>query len=100
MYSITQEDAPKIKWEAAKVISNTAHLFPDLLNKAAANLLNNTKHRGNVVRWSAANALSKIILLNTALNKKLILVIEAIVEWEKDNTVKKIYQQALKKVGK
>src|SRR4051812_9740952 len=54
-----KSDAPRIKWESAKVIANTAHLFPKLIKKAAVNLLENTEHPGSVVRWSAAGALSK-----------------------------------------
>ena len=45
-----------------------------------------------------ATALSKIIHLNLPLNKELIPVAEAIIQREKDNAVKKIYQQALKKI--
>ncbi len=92
-----KEDAPRVKWEAARVISNTANLFPKQLNKAVVNLLDNTEHSGTVVRWSAATALSKIILLNTPLNKELIPTAAAIIQREEDNAVKKIYQQALKK---
>lgn len=95
-----KSDAPRIKWESAKVIANTAHLFPKLLKKAVLNLLDNTEHPGTVVRWSAAGALSKIILCNTALNKQLIPAIGAIEKREEDNAIKKIYQQALKKVAK
>jgi hypothetical protein len=94
------EGAPRVKWEAARAISNTAHLFPKLLNNAVVNLLDNTEHGGTVVRWSAATALSKIILLNTALNKELIPTAEAIIQREEDNAVNKIYQQALKKSKK
>jgi len=39
------EKAPRIKWEPAKVIGNTCHLFPDHLKKALTNLLLNTEHR-------------------------------------------------------
>ena len=92
-----KEDAPRVKWEAAKVISNTAHLFPKLLKKAITNLLANTEDSGTVVRWSAATALSKIINLNTPLNKELIPAAEAILKWEQDNAIKKIYEKALKK---
>jgi hypothetical protein len=53
-----KSDAPRVKWESAKVIANTAHLFPKMLNKAVGNLLINTEHSGTVVRWSAAGALS------------------------------------------
>jgi hypothetical protein len=93
-----EDDAPRVKWEAAKVISNSAHLFPKLLNKAVVNLLANTEHSGNVVRWSAATALCKIIHLNMPLNKELIPPAEAIIQREEDTAVKKIYQQALKKI--
>ena len=92
-----KEDAPRIKWEAARVISNTAQLFPKLLNKAVVNLLVNTEHNGSVARWSAATALSKIISLNTPLNNELIPSADAIIQREEDNAVKKIYQQAIKK---
>ncbi len=95
-----KETAPRVKWEAARLISNTAHLFPKKLNKAVVNLLVNTEHSGTVVRWSAATALSKIILLKTTLNKELIPTAEAIIKREEDNGVKKIYLQALKKSKK
>jgi hypothetical protein len=93
-------DAPRVKWEAAKLISNTAHLFPGLLKKAVVNLLANTEHNGTVVRWSAAMALSSIIQIASPLNKELIPSAEAILRWEQDNAIKKIYQQALKKARK
>lgn len=92
-------NAPRVKWESAKVITNTAHLFPKLLKKAIGNLLNNTEHIGTVVRWSAAGALSKVLLCKTDLNKELIPTIEAIEKREEDNAIKKIYQQALKKAA-
>ena len=91
---------PRVKWESAKVIANTAHLFPKMLNKAVVNLLNNTEHPGTVVRWSAAGALSKIIQCKTTVNKELIPTIEAIEKREQDNAIKKIYQQGLKKAAK
>jgi HEAT repeat protein len=93
-------DAPRVKWESAKVIANTAHLFPKLLKEAVANLLDNTEHPGTVVRWSAAGALSKIMQCKSELNNYLIPAIEAIVKREDDNAIKKIYQQGLKKGAK
>lgn len=95
-----KSDAPRLKWESAKVITNTAHLFPKLLKKAVGNLLQNAEHSGTVVRWSAAGALSKIIQCKTQLNKELIPAIEAIEKREEDNAIKKIYQQGLKKAAK
>lgn len=93
-------EAPRVKWESAKVIANTVHLFPKLLKKAIASLLANTEHAGTVVRWSAAGALSKIIQCRTSLNKELVPAIEAIEKREQDNAIKKIYQQGLKKAAK
>lgn len=59
------EKAPRIKWESAKVIGNTAHLFLENLEQAIKNLVNNTEHEGTVVRWSAAFALGEILKLKT-----------------------------------
>jgi hypothetical protein len=93
--SCLKENAPRIKWEAAKVISNTAQLFPTLLKTAVPVLLGTSSHKGNVVRWSAATALAQIIALKKSLNSELIPKVEAILEWEKDNAIRKIYQKAL-----
>jgi hypothetical protein len=91
------DEAPRVKWEAAKVIANTAHLFPKQLKKAVVPLLTNSEHAGTVVRWSAATALAKIIQANKSFNKELIPAIESILKWEKDKAIQKIYQQTLKK---
>lgn len=91
------EKAPRIKWESAKVIGNIAHLFPAKLDKSISNLLANTEHEGTVVRWSAAFALGEILKLNTKHNTGLLPAIEKICEKEEKNSIKKIYQAALKK---
>jgi HEAT repeat protein len=88
--------APRIKWESAKVIGNTAHLFPEELEEAIKNLLDNSQHEGTVVRWSAAFALSEIAKLKTAHNKALLPEMESIIEKEAKNSIKKIYNGALK----
>jgi len=41
--------------------------------------------------------LSKIIQINTPLNQNLLPAVQAIVDREQDNGIKKIYQQALKR---
>src|SRR4051794_5461602 len=38
------EEAPRVKWESAKVIGNIAHLYPTKLNVAIGNLLTNSEH--------------------------------------------------------
>jgi hypothetical protein len=89
------DNAPRVKWESAKVIANIAHLYPTKLDKAIGNLLTNSEFPGTVVRWSAALALGEIIKLRTKWNKELIPAVEAIIRREQDNAVKKIYQSAL-----
>ena len=92
--------APRVKWESAKVIGNTAHLFTDKLDDAIKNLLDNSEHEGTVVRWSAAFALGEILKLKTKRNKDLFPAIEAICEREEKNSIKKIYLDAIKKTTK
>ncbi|MEG0928681.1 hypothetical protein [Chryseobacterium sp.] len=94
------EKAPRIKWESAKVIGNTAHLFIENLDKAVTNLLTNTEHEGTVVRWSAAFALGEILKLKTKHNTTLLPALEGISEKEEKNSIKKIYLDAIKKTKK
>lgn len=95
-----KDDEPRIKWESAKVIGNTAKLFPEHLDKAISNLLSNAENTGTVVRWATAYALAEILKLKTENNKKLLPKIEVLCEKEEDNGVKKKYLDALKKVKK
>lgn len=90
--------APRVKWESAKVIGNTAHLFSRQLDEAIALLLDNTEHEGTVVRWSAAFALGQILKLKTKHNNDLLPAIEAICNREEKNSIKKIYLDAIKKI--
>ncbi|MFH1119515.1 MAG: HEAT repeat domain-containing protein [Bacteroidota bacterium] len=92
--------APRIKWESARVVGNIAHLFPEKLEKAISNLLDNTTHEGTVVRWSAAYALGEILKLKTPHNTGLLPALENIREKEEKNSIKKIYTEAIKKAGK
>lgn len=92
------DEAPRVKWESAKVIGNIAHQFPTKLDKAIGGLLTNTEYSGTVVRWAAAFALGEIVKLKTKHNKDLIPAIEAIIKRDEDNAIKKIYEKALKKV--
>jgi hypothetical protein len=94
------DDAPRVKWESAKVIGNIASVYPTKLNPAIKELLVNSEHSGTVVRWATAYALSEILKLKTGLNKQLIPAIEAISAGEQDAGVKKKYLDALKKIKK
>ncbi|RYG42171.1 MAG: hypothetical protein EOO01_23595 [Chitinophagaceae bacterium] len=90
--------APRVKWESAKVVANTAALFADELDKPVANLLANTSHEGTVVRWSAAFALGEILKLKTRHNEKLLPAIEVILAKEEQNSIRKIYLGAIKAI--
>ncbi|MES2589330.1 MAG: HEAT repeat domain-containing protein [Bacteroidota bacterium] len=90
--------APRVKWESAKVIGNIIHKFPDKIDFALTNLLKNASHEGTVVRWSAAFALGEILMLKSKNNTELIPKVHEIIEQEEKNSIKKIYQKALKKV--
>lgn len=88
--------APRVKWESAKVIANTIHLFPMYIEQAVKGLLDNTEHSGTVVRWSAATALSAVYNLRTNINEELIEVFKSIIDREEKPSIKKIYEKALK----
>lgn len=94
-----ESKAPRVKWESAKVIGNTAKLFPILLPHAIEKLIVNTNHEGTVVRWSAAFALSEIIKTKSGLNKDLVPALKNICEKEEKDSIKKIYLKAFKKIG-
>ncbi len=89
--------APRIKWESAKVIGNTASLFPMLLEQAINGLLKNSEHEGTVVRWSSAFALGEIYKLNSKFNKDLATIFDGIIEREEKNSIKKIFLDAINK---
>ena len=94
------EEAPRVKWESAKVIGNIAHLFPTKLDLAIANLLTNSEYHGTVVRWASAFALGEILKLKTKHNTDLLLAVEAICKREKNTGIQKKYLDAIKKTKK
>jgi len=94
------ENAPRVKWESARVIGNIAYLFPTKLKIAINNLLKNSEYDGTVVRWASAFALGEILKLRTKHNRDLLPTIEAIYDREEDNGVKRKYLEAIKKVKK
>lgn len=100
MVNSLQDEAPRVKWESAKVIGNVSSLFKTKLSAAIRNLLVNTEDAGTVVRWSAAYALGEIILLKTKHNAELIPAIESIIKREENNAIRKIYLTSLKKLSK
>ena len=91
------EKEPRVKWEAARVIGNTIHRFPERAEEAMDALLPQAGHEGTVVRWSAAFALGQLIGMNTALNRTLVPKAEELAKGEERNIIRKIYQAAIKK---
>jgi len=67
------------------------------MEKAIVNLLANAEFNGIVVRWSTAHALGQILKLKSRHNHGLLPAIENICEREKDNAIRKIYLDAIKK---
>ena len=94
------DEAPRVKWEAAKVVGNIARLHEQRLVKALDNLLDNASHPGTVVRWSAAFALGEIIKLGTSHNARLIPAANALCVKERDNAIRSHYLKALKKAAR
>ena len=95
-----KDKEPRVKWEAARTIANTIQRFPARAEEAVKALLPNASYEGTVVRWSAAHALAKVISMRTPLNRTLIPKAEAIVERETENSIRKIYEAAIKKSGR
>ncbi len=90
------DEAPRVKWEAARIIGNVAKQFPDKVSEAIPKLLENTKDEGTVVRWSAAFALTEIAKSSPKTQKELIPIFSEIVKKEANNGVKNIYVKTLK----
>lgn len=98
---LNDEDAPKVKWEAARVVGNVAQKFPAEASKAVPKLLLNAKDKGTVVRWSAAYALSEIAKHNDAkMRKSLLPKIAEMAKNERNNGVRTVYLKALKSLEK
>ncbi|NOT38375.1 MAG: hypothetical protein HOP11_13470 [Saprospiraceae bacterium] len=92
-----KNEAPRIKWESAKVVVNAAKLYSTALGATIKQLLINAEDKGAVVRWATASALGEILKLKTKYNKDLIPILEALSKSIEDNAVKKKYIEALKK---
>lgn len=85
--------APRVKWEASRIIGNVAQAYPDKVIKAIPKLLENTADKGTVVRWSAAFALTEIAKSNNEMRKELIPEFTKILEREENSGVRNVYRQ-------
>ena len=86
--------------EASRIVGNMAAQYPDLLDNAIERLIKNTKDEGTVIRWAAAYALSRIVVLDRYAKSDLYDRLVAICDREEDNGVKNQYLKALKKAAK
>jgi hypothetical protein len=89
--------APAVKREAGRVIANAAAAYPGLTQDAIPALLKNAVHESTVVRWSAAMALSVIILLDIPSKGKLLPRVGKLAKAEEKDSIRKIYLKALTK---
>ena len=93
-------DAPKVKWETARVVANVSRRSPESVAKAIPKLLLNTEDTGTVVRWSAAYALTEIAKHNPELSLNLVPRFVKIMKKERNSGVKNVYLKALKLLTK
>ncbi|MEM5948900.1 HEAT repeat domain-containing protein [Spirochaetia bacterium 38H-sp] len=93
------DKAPRVKWEACRIIGNVASMFPDKIEEAIPKLLVNTNDKGTVVRWSAAFALTEIAKSSSKMQKELVPEFKRILERETNKGVRNIYLKYLKGAG-
>ena len=86
--------------EASRIVGNMAAQYPDLLDNAIERLMKNTSDEGTVIRWAAAYALSRIVILDRYAKSDLYDRLVAVCDREEDNGVKNQYLKALKKAAK
>ena len=89
--------APRVKWESAKVIGNTIHLFEKKIDTAIMALLPNTEDKGTVVRWSAAYALAEVIKIKGKHQADLLRFLKVFCCEKKKTASKKFMLRPLKK---
>ncbi len=77
-----------MRWEACRIIGNVAQKFPDKVKEAIPKLLENTKDKGTVVRWSAAFALTEIAKSNKKVQTRLVSEFKKILERETNKRVR------------
>lgn len=89
------DEAPRVRWEAARTVGNVAAQHPGKLAPAVEALLANTTHEGSVVRWATAHALAAILEAGHD-PQDLRGRIQEIVARESDDGVRKVYEKALR----
>ncbi|NMC58156.1 MAG: HEAT repeat domain-containing protein, partial [Candidatus Methanofastidiosa archaeon] len=93
-------DSPRVKWGIPESIGYLAKHYPRETESAIPKLLRNAKDDSTVIRWCAAFGLSEIAKYNLKNQKELVLIINELIEKEKNNGVKNVYIKALKIIEK
>ena len=86
--------------EASRIVGNMTAQYPDLFDEAIERLMKNTSDEGTVIRWAAAYALSRIVILDRYAKGDLYDRLIAVCDREEENGVKNQYLKALKKAAK
>jgi hypothetical protein len=95
--------APRVKWGIPEAIGNMAKFYPDRLEKAIPNLLENISDNTintTVIKWCSAFALTEIAKYNSKIRKQLIPIFEKQILNEKNNGVKNLYVKVIKAIEK
>lgn len=92
--------APRVKWGISEAIGNLAQKYPNQVEKAIPNLLDNSKNKSTVIRWCTAYALSEIAKNNPTARKELESKIAELAKNENNNGVRNVYLKALKTIKK
>ncbi|MCG2791701.1 MAG: hypothetical protein L6305_08150 [Actinomycetia bacterium] len=95
--------APRVKWGVPEAIGNLARKYPEKVEKAIPNLLQNTaenKINTTVIRWCAAYGLTEIAKNNPGTRKVLLPIFSELIKKEKNNGVRNVYIKAVKVIEK
>ena len=93
-------DSNSVKREAARIVGNIAHLFPNDLEVAMKRLMENSNDEGTVVRWSSAYAFARIIQIQQHANSELFDILTKWSDEELENGIKNQLLGGLKKAKK
>lgn len=86
--------------EASRIVGNLAATFPEEVGESIPYLMANTADESTVVRWSAAYALSRIVVLPSYAHSGLYDELQQLSATETEHGVKSQYDKALKKAAK
>ncbi len=92
--------APRLKWESAKVLGNSAADHVGDYKDAIPSLIELTEFEGTVVRWSAAYAIAAIIQHKSKWQAELVKLAEHLAEHEEKGSIAKIYKKAVSDLRK